>query len=119
MPKPNSSAPSRAATSTSRPVLKPPSTRTLQRERRLLATRACWVSARPSSQGTPPCLIEDSGLAPVPPSAPEIMTTSASDLTTPAAIVPTPASATSLTDTSAVGLACLRSNTSWARSSIE
>jgi hypothetical protein len=119
VPKPYSSAPSSAASSTSRPVLRPPSTRTRTRERSRLARSACWVSARPSSQGAPACLIEDSGLAPVPPSAPEMVTTSASDLTTPAATVPTPASATSLTVTSAPGLACFRSNTSWARSSIE
>ena len=37
-------------------------------------------------------MIDDSGDAPVPPFAPEICTTSASAFTTPAAIVPTPAS---------------------------
>lgn len=45
----------------------------------------CCVSARPSSHGTPPCLIEVSGDAPVPPSCPEISTTSACALDTPAA----------------------------------
>ena len=56
----------------------------------------------------PACLIDDSGLAPVPPLAPEMCTTSASALTTPAAMVPTPSSATSFTDTWAA-LTCLRS----------
>ena len=70
---------------------------------------ACCVSARPSSHGMPAFLIDDSGDAPVPPLLPEICTTSASAFTTPAAIVPTPASATSFTDTSASGLTCLRS----------
>ena len=41
--------------------------------------------------------MEDSGEAPVPPSWPEIKTTSACALATPAAIVPTPTSATSFT----------------------
>ena len=51
----------------------------------------------PSSHGTPPCLIDVSGDAPVPPSWPEISTTSACAFATPAATVPTPDSATSFT----------------------
>jgi hypothetical protein len=43
------------------------------------------------------CLMLVSGDAPVPPSWPEISTTSACALATPAAIVPTPTSATSFT----------------------
>ena len=66
--KPNSSAPSMAATTTSRPVLSWPSTWSTTRLRRPWATITCWVSASPSSQGTPACLSEESGEAPVPPS---------------------------------------------------
>ncbi len=81
--------------------------------------RVCWVSARPSSQGIPACFCEVSGVAPVPPSWPEMRTTSEWALATPAATVPTPISATSLTCTRAAGLADLRSWMSWAMSSIE
>ena len=42
-------------------------------------------------------MIDVCGLAPVPPSWPEIKTTSAFPFETPAATVPTPTSATSLT----------------------
>ena len=59
------------------------------------------------------------GVAPVPPSLPEMSTTSACALHTPAATVPTPTSETSLTWMRACGLAFLRSWMSWARSSIE
>ena len=117
--KPNSSAPSSAAMTTSRPVLSCPSVCTTIRSRRPLASSVCWVSARPSSQGPPACLIELSGEAPVPPSCPEIRTTSACALDTPAATVPTPTCETSLTCTRARGLAFLRSWMSWAMSSIE
>ena len=68
VPKLTSSAPSSAATTTSRPVLKPPSARTRTRPRSPFATSACCVSARPSSHGAPAFLIDVSGLAPVPPS---------------------------------------------------
>ena len=95
--KPNSSAPSKAPITTSRPVLSWPSISTTIRLRRSLSTRVCCVSARPSSQGTPACLMLVSGEAPVPPSWPLISTTSACALATPAAMVPTPTSATSLT----------------------
>ena len=57
----------------------------------------------------PLCLIAVSGDAPVPPSWPEISTTSACALATPAAIVPTPTSATSFTWMRASGLAFFRS----------
>ena len=117
--KPNSSAPSSAAMTTSRPVLSCPSTCTTIRSRSLLRSSVCWVSARPSSHGAPACLSEVSGAAPVPPSCPEISTTSACAFDTPAATVPTPTSATSLTCTRAAGLAFFRSWMSCARSSIE
>ncbi len=95
--KPNSSAPSSAAMTTSRPVFSWPSVWTTIRSRRPLSSRVCWVSARPSSQGPPACFSEVSGEAPVPPSWPEISTTSACAFDTPAATVPTPTSETSLT----------------------
>ena len=66
--KPNSSAPSSAPMTTSRPVRMPPSTCTAMRPRRPFSTSVCCVSARPISQGEPACLIEVSGEAPVPPS---------------------------------------------------
>ena len=59
--KPNSSAPSSAPTTTSRPVRMPPSTCTEMRPRSRLATSVWWVSARPISHGEPACLIEVSG----------------------------------------------------------
>ena len=107
--KPNSSAPSRAAMATSRPVWSLPSVWTRMRLRRSLITSTCWVSARPSSQGMPACLMEVSGLAPVPPSSPLIRTRSACALATPAATVPTPTSATSFTEMRACGLTFFRS----------
>ena len=104
---------------TSRPVFIDPSTCTKMRSRNPFSSSVCWVSARPSSQGAPACFSEVSGLAPVPPSWPEISTTSACAFATPAATVPTPTSATSFTWTRAAGLAFFRSWISWARSSIE
>ena len=72
--KPNASAPSIAATTTSRPVFIWPSTSTVIRLRRSLSSSVCWVSASPISHGTPAPWIEDCGDAPVPPSWPEIVT---------------------------------------------
>ena len=68
--------PSSAAITTSRPVFIWPSTWTMIRSRSLFITSTCCVSASPSSHGMPPCLIDVSGSAPVPPSWPEISTTS-------------------------------------------
>jgi hypothetical protein len=107
------------ATATSRPVSSLPSTSTAMRLRRSFSTRVWWVSAMPSSQGSPACLSEVSGEAPVPPSQPLISTTSALPLETPAATVPTPTSDTSFTLIRASTLAFLRSKISWARSSME
>jgi hypothetical protein len=59
--------------------------------------------------GEAACLIDTNGEAPVPPSDPEIVITSASALATPTAMVPTPGSLTSFTETRAVGLNALRS----------
>ena len=75
--KPNSSAPSSAAITTSRPVCSLPSVCTLMRLRRSFSSSTCCVSARPSSHGSPACLMELSGEAPVPPLSPEMSTTSA------------------------------------------
>ena len=117
--KPYSSAPSSAAMITSRPVFICPSTCTVIRSRRPFSRSVCWVSARPSSHGVPACLSEFRGLAPVPPSWPEMSTTSACALETPEATVPTPKRETSLTCTRAAGFADFASWISWARSSIE
>ncbi len=107
--KPNSSAPSSAAIVTSRPVCSLPSVCTRMRLRRSFSSSTCCVSARPSSHGSPACLIELSGEAPVPPLSPEMSTTSACALDTPAATVPTPASATSFTAMRACGFTFFRS----------
>ena len=119
VPKENSSAPSIAIRITSRPLFNCPSTCTLTCLRRPLRVRVCWVSLRPISGETPAQRIDDWGAAPVPPSAPEMTMRSALALATPAAIVPTPLSATSLTLTAAVGLTFFKSNINWARSSME
>ena len=90
VPNANSSAPSSAATSRSRPVCRPPSVRSATRSRRSLRSRTWWTSASPSSHGAPTCLIDDSGDAPVPPAWPDRWMYVAPALATPAAIVPTP-----------------------------
>jgi len=64
-------------------------------------------------------LIDPQGDAPVPPSWPAIVTWSDLAFETPAAIVPTPISETSLTLIAARGFAFLRSWISCAMSSIE
>ncbi len=107
--KPNSSAPSRAAMTTSRPVFSWPSVSSRTRLRRLLRTSVWCVSASPNSHGSPACLMLDTGDAPVPPSWPLMRMTSACPLATPAATVPTPTSETSLTLIRAWGLAFFRS----------
>ena len=71
--KPNSSAPNNAPMITSRPVLKPPSTCTDIRDLSLFFIRVWCVSAKPSSHGDPACFTDVKGLAPVPPSIPEIV----------------------------------------------
>ena len=81
--------------------------------------RVCCTSARPVSQGDPAYLMDESGLAPVPPSPPEMRMTSAPAFATPAATVPTPDSETSFTLILARGLMHLRSNMSCFRSSME
>jgi hypothetical protein len=63
--------------------------------------------------------MEEVGLAPVPPSVPLMVIKSAEALATPAAMVPTPVSDTSLTDILASGFTFFRSKISWARSSME
>ncbi len=61
----------------------------------------------PELHGAPACFSDVSGAAPVPPSCPEMSTTSECALATPAATVPTPISATSFTWTRAAGVAVL------------
>ena len=73
VPNETSSAPSNAATTTSRPVLRPPSTRTA-RGRQARGDAPLSLGAA-SSQGSPAFLMDDNGLAPVPPSAPAMCTT--------------------------------------------
>mmetsp|Transcript_18019 Transcript_18019/g.62359 ORF Transcript_18019/g.62359 Transcript_18019/m.62359 type:complete len:367 (+) Transcript_18019:577-1677(+) len=114
-----SSAPSAAATQTSRAVLSWPSVWSRMRSRKSLSTSVCCASAMPSSQGRPAHLMPVQAAAPVPPSPPEMTMWSALALATPAAMTPTPTSDTSFTDTSPSGLAHLRSWMSWARSSME
>ena len=116
---PYSSAPSSAPTTTSRPVLSCPSTCTTIRSRRPFTSNVCCVSASPISHGMPACLSDVRGAAPVPPSCPEMSTTSECALATPAATVPTPTSATSFTCTRAAGLDDFRSWMSCAMSSME
>ena len=96
-----------------------PSASSTTRERRPFCSSVCWASARPSSSGRPACQIESRAAAPEPPLWPLIKILSAAPLATPVAMVPTPASLTSLTDTRAPGLAFLRSKISSARSSME
>ena len=72
VPKPKLSAPRIAALMTSRPVFRPPSVCRRTRSRRPFVRSVWCVSASPSSHGVPAYLIEVSGLAPVPPSWPEI-----------------------------------------------
>ena len=118
VPKENSSAPSIAMTTTSLAVFNWPSVCRRTWLRRPLRTSVCCVSARPISGEMPAKRIDEAGLAPVPPSAPLTTIRSAFALATPAAMVPTPLSATSFTDTAAVGLMFFRSKMSCARSSM-
>ena len=69
VPNEYSSAPSSAATITSLPVFRPPSTRRRTRDAGRSPPSARCASTRPSSHGSPAFLIDDSGEAPVPPSA--------------------------------------------------
>ncbi len=119
VPKPNSSAPSSAMRMTSRPVFSWPSTCRRASERSPLRTSVCCVSAMPISGEMPAKRILLAGLAPVPPSAPEMTTRSALAFTTPAAMVPTPLSATSFTEMAAFGLTFFKSKMSCLRSSME
>ena len=109
VPMPNSSAPSIAAITTSRPVLSPPSVRSRTRWRSRFSCKTWCVSDSPISQGRPAYLMLVCGLAPVPPEWPETRIASAIALATPAAMVPMPERLTSFTQTLASGLICLRS----------
>ena len=69
--------------------------------RRLLSVRTWLASDRPISHGEPAYLIEVCGLAPVPPTLPEIRMVSALAFATPAAMAPMPVIETSFTVTPA------------------
>eukprot|EP00959_Pyramimonas_sp_CCMP1952_P090211 1888413-Pyramimonas_sp.AAC.1 len=71
---PNSSAPSRHAMATSRPVLSCPSVCSTVRARRLFAISVWCVSDRPSSHGRPQPFTPVHFAAPVPPSWPAMST---------------------------------------------
>lgn len=117
--KPYSSAPSMAMSTTSRPVFSCPSTCSSTCPRSPFSTSVCCVSLSPSSGEMPAYRMELAGDAPVPPSAPEMTMRSALAFATPAAIVPTPLSATSFTLILAFGLTFFKSKISCARSSME
>ena len=106
---PNSSAPSMAAITTSRPVLMPPSVRKVMRWRRRLSISTWCASLSPISHGSPANFTDVCGLAPVPPLWPLMRMVSAFAFATPAAMVPMPLRATSFTHTVASGLICFRS----------
>ena len=82
---------------TSRPNLIPPSTRRRTLSRKPERSSAECAARKPISQGRPVFLIEVSGDAPVPPSKPAMVITSAPAFATPAAMIPTPAPETSFT----------------------
>ena len=77
VPKPKLSAPREAALITSKPVFRPPSAWSLTFFLKLLALNVWCVSDKPISHGLPAYLMLDRGLAPVPPSYPEIVIKSA------------------------------------------
>ena len=116
---PHSSAPNNVAMAISLPVFNCPSVCTTTLLRNLFFNKVCCVSARPNSQGNPVCFTELMGDAPVPPSCPAMRTTSAFALTTPAAMVPTPALLTSFTLILALRLAFFKSKINCAKSSME
>mmetsp|Transcript_9151 Transcript_9151/g.30125 ORF Transcript_9151/g.30125 Transcript_9151/m.30125 type:complete len:265 (-) Transcript_9151:820-1614(-) len=109
VPNPYSSEPMRAESTTSEPLLSPPSHLSTTRSRSPFASRVLCASINPISTGPPACLIELMGDAPVPPSCPDTWITSAFALATPLLTVPMPASPTSLTLTLASGLIMCRS----------
>ena len=90
VPKSYSSAPKIAAKIISLAHFSPPSTLNVTYSLNPFATRVWCVSANPYSHGKPACFCEPSGVAPVPPSEPEIRIILAPALATPAAITPTP-----------------------------
>ena len=94
---------------TSKPVLSPPSVCILTLCLSLLSISVCCVSTIPISHGAPAYFTDVNGLAPVPPSYPDIVIKSAYALVTPAAIVPTPFCDTNFTDTKALLFTCFRS----------
>ena len=106
---PYSSAPIIAAITTSLPVLMPPSVLRVTLCLRLFNVKTWLASVKPISHGIPTYLTLVCGVAPVPPLCPDINIISAFALATPAAIVPTPDDATSLTPILALGFICFKS----------
>jgi len=103
----------------SSPVLSPPSSLQAHAVAQIVAAQASWLARQSSSHGVPAYLMDDSGLAPVPPSYPEMVIQVGVRLGHSGGDRPHPRFATSFTDTSAWGLTCFRSKISCARSSIE
>jgi hypothetical protein len=83
VPMPNSSAPSMAAMTMSRPVRMPPSARRTTEWRRLFRVSTWLASDRPISHGPPAYFTEVWDEAPVPPTPPATRITSALALATP------------------------------------
>ena len=104
--RPNSSAPSSAARTTSRPVFRPPSTWSRTRPAKPAAGRASrCVSARPISHGRPDVLDRGQRRGAGPAVRPRRRgRCRRGPSTTPARSLPTPISDTSLTETSRVGV---------------
>ena len=109
VPIPNSSAPIIAAITTSLPVLIPPSVLSVTLCLSWFNVKIWLASVKPISHGIPAYFTLVWGLAPVPPECPEINITSALAFATPAAIVPIPVDATSLTPILAFGFICFKS----------
>ena len=106
---PYSSAPIIAAMTTSLPVFIPPSVLKVTLCLKLFKVKTWLTSVKPISHGIPTYLTLVCGVAPVPPLCPDINIISALAFATPAAIVPIPDDATSLTPTLAFGLTCFKS----------
>ena len=98
---------------------RPPSAQISTRSRMPASVRAWCASTTPISQGSPARRSACWRAAPVPPSYPDIVMTSAPALAMPMAIVPMPGTTGTFTMTLAWGFEVFSSSMSWARSSIE
>ena len=90
VPKPRRLAPRQMSLMASSAVRRPPSAQISTRSRMPASTRAWWASTVPSSQGSPARRRACRRAAPVPPSKPERVSTSAPALAMPTAMVPMP-----------------------------